>query len=100
MTCLVEYLKTKTKESKMKSITEKIKEATESRTSETKNCNQCEVQGFCDETQDYFGLNFCDNSAEEIINALYNNRESEETKSTNSENLTINNDKLHLNVKG
>ena len=77
----------------MKSIKDKIREATKSRTTETKNCNHCDVQGFCDETQDYFAMNFCDNTAEEIIDCL--NETEEEVP-----DYIINKDKLHLNIKG
>ena len=85
--------------------------------------NECPVCG--GKTKDYFGMNFCDNTAEEIINALNDNGESDDAlcsrcsgrgfrfysdkgdvecprcSGTGKEpEITINKDKLHLNIKG
>ena len=33
-------------------------------------CDNCNDYNFCTETKDYTGMNFCDNTADEIINEL------------------------------
>ena len=77
----------------MKSIEDKIKDAVELRKIVKTSCSNCTLEGFCDETKDYFGMNFCDNTAEEIIDCL--NETEEEVP-----DYIINKENLHLNVKG